>query len=75
MDLLGLLESSYATRFDCKIFVDLFWFKGDVLVVIVNFKVHVTIIIIYRIIQYVRGLLIATYWLLIRILNFNRRFL
>jgi len=75
MDLRGLLKSSYATRFDCKIFVDLFWFKGDVLVVIVNFKVHVTIIIIYRIIQYVRGLLIATYWLLIRILNFNRRFL
>jgi len=75
MDLRGLLKSSYATRFDCEIFVDLLWFKGDVLVVIVNFKVHVTIIIIYRIIQYVRGQLIATYWLLIRILNFNRRFL
>jgi hypothetical protein len=71
LNLRGLMESLYSTRFDGEILIGVLGFEGDVLIIIVNFKVHVTIIIIYRIIQYILSFLIATYRLLICILNFN----
>lgn len=51
LDLLRLLERLLGQRFDCELFMVLHWFKLFVLIIIMDFEVHVTIIIIYRIIQ------------------------
>ena len=55
VDLLGLLERLLGQRFDGEFFMVVHWFKRIVLIIIMDFEVHVTIIIIYRIKSYAKN--------------------